>query len=64
MAVQVEMLARHAPRGLVALQLGDSLPVLHVLLVNPLELGLIFEDLILVAGSEGAVFVGQVLNVQ
>jgi hypothetical protein len=57
------MLARHVPWGLVALQLGDSHPVLHILLVDVLQLGLIFEDLVLVAGSEGALLVGEVLNV-
>jgi hypothetical protein len=63
-AIQVEMLARHVPKGLVALQLVDSLPVLHVLMVDLLELGLILEDLILVAGGEGTLLVGEVLDVQ
>lgn len=61
--VELEMLARHVPGGLVAFQLGDSLPVLQVLLIDALELGLVFEDLIFVAGSGGALLVGENLDV-
>jgi hypothetical protein len=63
-AVELEVLGSHGPRGLAALQLGDSLPVLHVLLVDLLELGLVFQDLILVAGDEGALLVGEGFDVQ